>query len=238
MPSCPVRFEPSPCRPRSALYSGLKRKCTSVLWRSLDSITTSPPLPPSPPDGPPRGTNFSRRKAMQPLPPSPAFTRIFASSINMNTQDSPQRAQRITKDHEDSRRKRPSVCRISPSCTFVSFVVGFFVAKKQSAPPQDEAVRKSNFISTCCRRVTWLSLGYFYWFDEHELPRAALVHKLDAPSYFREQGVVLAPPDIQARLDGGAALPHDDRTARHYLTAESLHPQPLCIRIATVSRTA
>src|ERR1700731_4886997 len=43
----------------------------------------SPPLPPSPPDGPPRGTNFSRRKAMQPLPPSPAFTRILASSINM-----------------------------------------------------------------------------------------------------------------------------------------------------------
>src|SRR5579859_5416660 len=43
----------------------------------------SPPRPPSPPEGPPRGTNFSRRKAMQPLPPSPAFTRITASSINM-----------------------------------------------------------------------------------------------------------------------------------------------------------
>src|SRR5260370_2593874 len=82
-PSRPVFFEPSPCRPRSALYSGLKRKCTSVLWRSLDSIQTSPPLPPSPPEGPPRGTNFSRRNAMQPLPPSPALTRILASSINM-----------------------------------------------------------------------------------------------------------------------------------------------------------
>src|SRR5664279_763722 len=81
-PSRPVLLEPSPWRPRSPLYSGLKRKCTRVLWRSLDSITTSPPWPPSPPDGPPRGTNFSRRKAMQPLPPSPAFTRIFASSTN------------------------------------------------------------------------------------------------------------------------------------------------------------
>ena len=30
-----------------------------------------------------RGTNFSRRKAMQPLPPSPALTRIRASSINI-----------------------------------------------------------------------------------------------------------------------------------------------------------
>src|SRR5271156_3720908 len=82
-PSRPLLFEPSPWRPRSALYSGLKRKCTSVLCRSLDSMITSPPLPPSPPDGPPRGTYFSRRKAMQPLPPSPAFTRIFASSINI-----------------------------------------------------------------------------------------------------------------------------------------------------------
>src|SRR5579864_7657371 len=85
-PSRPVLFEPSPCRPRSAVCSGLKRKCTSVLCRSLDSMTTSPPLPPSPPEGPPRGTNFSRRNAMQPFPPSPAFTLIFASSMNMNVQ--------------------------------------------------------------------------------------------------------------------------------------------------------
>src|SRR6516225_3705670 len=46
-------------------------------------MMTSPPRPPSPPEGPPRGTNFSRRKAMQPLPPSPALTRILASSTNM-----------------------------------------------------------------------------------------------------------------------------------------------------------
>jgi len=46
-------------------------------------MITSPPLPPSPPEGPPRGTNFSRRKATQPLPPSPALTRIVASSMNM-----------------------------------------------------------------------------------------------------------------------------------------------------------
>src|SRR3954462_3186422 len=82
-PSRPVLFEPSPWRPRCALYSGLKRKCTSVLWRSLDSMMMSPPLPPSPPDGPPRGTNFSLRKARQPLPPSPALIRIIASSMNI-----------------------------------------------------------------------------------------------------------------------------------------------------------
>src|SRR6476469_6458935 len=81
-PSRPVLFEPSPWRPRCALYSGLKRKCTSVLWRSLDSIITSPPRPPSPPEGPPRGTYFSRRNARQPLPPSPALMRMRASSRN------------------------------------------------------------------------------------------------------------------------------------------------------------
>src|SRR5215471_8330381 len=82
-PSRPVQLEPSPWRPRSASYSGLKRKWTSVLWRSLDSMTTSPPRPPSPPEGPPRGTNFSRRKAMQPLPPSPALMRMMAWSMNI-----------------------------------------------------------------------------------------------------------------------------------------------------------
>src|ERR1700739_3858676 len=55
-----------------------------VLWRCDDSMMTSPPRPPSPPEGPPRGTNFSRRKAMQPFPPSPALTRILASSMNIS----------------------------------------------------------------------------------------------------------------------------------------------------------
>src|SRR5271155_1924395 len=42
----------------------------------------SPPLPPSPPEGPPRGTYFSLRKATQPLPPSPALMEILASSAD------------------------------------------------------------------------------------------------------------------------------------------------------------
>src|SRR5260221_3804759 len=55
----------------------------SVLWRSLDTIAVSPPGPPSARDGLPRGTNFSRRKAIHPLPPSPALILMIASSINM-----------------------------------------------------------------------------------------------------------------------------------------------------------
>jgi hypothetical protein len=48
-------------------------------------MTTSPPGPPLPPFGPPRGTYFSRRKLTQPRPPSPAKTRILVSSINFMT---------------------------------------------------------------------------------------------------------------------------------------------------------
>src|SRR4051812_46962595 len=82
-PSAPVRLLPSPCLPRSALCSGLKRNWRSVLACSVATMTTSPPRPPSPPLGPPCGTYFSRRNARHPLPPSPALTRIRTSSINI-----------------------------------------------------------------------------------------------------------------------------------------------------------
>ena len=39
-------------------------------------------LPPSPPEGPPAGTYFSRRKAQMPSPPRPALTAILAWSMN------------------------------------------------------------------------------------------------------------------------------------------------------------
>src|SRR4051812_43453479 len=44
---------------------------------------TLPPLPPSPPFGPPRGAYFSWRKLRQPLPPSPPRTKIVTRSTNM-----------------------------------------------------------------------------------------------------------------------------------------------------------
>src|SRR5512137_2352749 len=46
------------------------------------SMMTSPPRPPSPPFGPPNGTNFSRRNDTHPAPPSPERTNIFTSSTN------------------------------------------------------------------------------------------------------------------------------------------------------------
>src|SRR5579871_1666709 len=44
---------------------------------------TLPPRPPSPPLGPPCGTNFSVRKVAMPLPPLPAAASISTSSTNI-----------------------------------------------------------------------------------------------------------------------------------------------------------
>src|SRR5271167_3561179 len=86
---------------------------------------TSPPSPPSPPDGPPRGTYYSRRKARQPFPPSPAFTRIVASSINISP-------------------------LILPLCTFVSFVVQAFdfhqPQRTQRRPKQKASARRRGYV--------------------------------------------------------------------------------------------
>src|SRR5581483_3233464 len=69
-------------------------------------MMTSPPLPPSPPLGPPRGTYFSRRKAMHPFPPSPALTRMVAWSMNMISSLSRAAGQlRLTNDERDLRRE-------------------------------------------------------------------------------------------------------------------------------------
>src|SRR5436853_1889666 len=56
--------------------------------RGSATSTTSPPRPPSPPSGPPLGTNFSRRKWIEPSPPRPAITVSFALSWNMRAPSS------------------------------------------------------------------------------------------------------------------------------------------------------
>src|SRR5438105_5973185 len=184
-PSRPLLLLPSPWRPRSALYSGLKRKCTSVLWRSLDSMYTSPPRPPSPPEGPPRGTNFSRRKATHPLPPSPAFTRIRASSMNMGE------------------RKRPR--------------------SREARTAEGGCATRSCLIQ-------------IFGLDSDVLAQAAAVFEADNAADFGEQGVVFAAADVQAGLNAGAALAHDDGAARHQLASEGFYAQPLRVAVAPVAR--
>src|SRR5512139_1680952 len=77
----PCMFFPMPCWPRFALKRLRYRKSRRVERCGLTSRMTLPPFPPFPPSGPPRGTNFSRRKLTQPRPPSPERTVIVASSM-------------------------------------------------------------------------------------------------------------------------------------------------------------
>src|SRR5207302_380508 len=62
---------------------------------------TSPPLPPSPPSGPPFGTNFSRRKLTHPRPPLPACAKTLIRSTNI----APSRC------HQQERMSSPSEAR-------------------------------------------------------------------------------------------------------------------------------
>src|SRR5579864_1823255 len=196
-PSCPVRFDPSPCRPRSALYSGLNRKCTRVLCRSLDSMMTSPPLPPSPPDGPPRGTNFSRRNAMQPLPPSPAFTRILASSMNIG----------VDLNQKASSQRRGYVAR---TCVARALLPA-----------------KARTLGQSSGQAGDFALLRFDRLNHHELAHRTLVQKFDVARDLGKQRVVFSAAHVQPRFHTGPALPDNDGAARHDLPAESIKPQPL-----------
>src|SRR5690606_17831403 len=68
--------------------------------------------------------------------------------------------------------------------------------------------------------------------------RAALLLALDGETHLaidqREQRVVLAPADILARVEAGAALAHDDRASADGLAAVGLDAEHLRLRIAAV----
>src|SRR5215469_6752602 len=211
-PSRPVLLAPSPWRPRSALYSGLKRKWTRVLWRSLDSMTTSPPLPPSPPEGPPRGTNFSRRNARQPLPPLPAFTRIVASSINTVV-----RLRAVSENH---------ACPADLPAIKLSNVLGTHTKAPAGAEAGPRRARLGRSLPALLR---------FHGLDHDELAHAALIEELDASRDLGKERVVLAAADVEPGFYPGAALAHDDGSARHQLPAERFESQPLGIGVAAVA---
>src|SRR5581483_1824137 len=75
-PSAPCLPAPRPGSPRRALNERLARRVERS--RSSGSATSTP----SPPSGPPLGTNFSRRKLSPPSPPRPACTWMRARSWN------------------------------------------------------------------------------------------------------------------------------------------------------------
>jgi hypothetical protein len=74
--------------------------------------------------------------------------------------------------------------------------------------------------------------------DVDELAHPSAISKFDNTGHFRKQGVVLAPADIVARLQFGAALTDDDAAAGDQLSAENLDAEPLRVRIAPIFGTA
>src|SRR5271165_260626 len=72
--------------------------------------------------------------------------------------------------------------------------------------------------------------------DHHKLAHRALVEKLDTSGDLGEQGVILAPADVEPGLHPRAALPHDNGAARYKLPAERFEPQPLRVGVAPISR--
>jgi hypothetical protein len=71
------------------------------------------------------------------------------------------------------------------------------------------------------RKVQVLLLR-FQGFDHYELAHGAFVQELDASADFGEEGVVFAAADVQAGFYPGAALAHDNSSARDDLSSESL----------------
>src|SRR5829696_5542794 len=113
-----------------------------------------PPFPPSPPSGPPRGMNFSRRKLMAPRPPCPAVTSMSTSSTNMGED-----AGHVGGGH------------VTPRA----------VTSARGGSPLRFGLRDAG------------------WDDADEASARPVIFELDAAADLREQGVVFAEADVQAR---------------------------------------
>src|SRR5260370_27687442 len=81
-------------------------------------------------------------------------------------------------------------------------------------------------------------LGLLGWLNANKAAVTAFVFELHETGHEREQRVVLALTDVFSRLVLGAALAHQNRARIDELPAETLHAQPLTVRIAAVCRGA
>lgn len=86
-PLAPQRAFRPPSLPSPARNFGSLRNAHKVERLVEARIPTDPPSPPFPPSGPPRGLRRLETKLITPLPPRPPWTRIVASSINMEKEN-------------------------------------------------------------------------------------------------------------------------------------------------------
>src|SRR5215471_4244417 len=78
-----------------------------------------------------------------------------------------------------------------------------------------------------CRRLDETGGELCAGLDVNEPAHATAVAELDHAGHLGEESVVLAPADINAGLQLGAALAHDDAAAGDQLAAEHFHAEPL-----------
>src|SRR4030095_5421304 len=88
------------------------------------------------------------------------------------------------------------------------------------------------------RLAVSLSAFRFHRQDADDPAVSAVIGELDLARDLREEGVVLAATDVQARPEPAAALANEDRPARHQIAVMALHAKPLRIAVASVARTA
>src|SRR5215207_1744475 len=208
-PPAPWRRLPMPCVPSSARRNGwsLNASSEATLWSA--TRTTSPPLPPSPPSGPPLATWASRRNDTEPAPPSPALTCRLHSSTNWDTRASiaaPRSARRT--EASSTNAGRPSD---APSAG----------PRTRHGPPR-RAGRG---------RERWCAGSVGQDVDELAAPALAELHRAGRQG---EQRVVAADADVLAGVEARAALADDDRAGVDGRAVEHLHPEALGLGVAAV----
>src|ERR1700733_13717739 len=186
----------------------------------------SPPLPPSPPDGPPRGTYFSLRNAPQPLLPSPPFTEILASSTNMGHPT--REGTRIELTLRSGSGAKDGSRQVSGGDSCQRF------ARTRHA--YRRGMRTKPLVCSGLGRLRGARGGIFRREDADEAALAALVLKQHEAVDQREKRIVLGARDVLAGLVTRAALADQDAAAADGLAAETLYAQPLAVGIASVCR--
>src|SRR6185437_7124225 len=219
-PPRPYMSLPMPFWPRCALNWRWWRKSTSVFRPSSATSHTLPPSPPSPPLGPPNGMNFSRRKLAQPSPPLPACTLMMASSTNFIES----RDKGVEDEGNGNRDKDTREC----------VTVADFRPRNPLPVPRFPHRRKAPRLAgpsgfnvprgSPCDHM------------HHAAALGAFDRKLHLAVDQREQSVVAAESDTDARVELGAALAHDDVAGFDDLAAVQLHAEVFRVGVAAVAR--
>src|SRR5229473_1550518 len=94
----------------------------------------------------------------------------------------------------------------------------------------------SHFWLCAFPNLIYRSLSRLRSSNANKPPVSPLILKLHIPRHHRVQSIVLALPDIHASLMLRPALPNQNRSRIHKLSAKALHAQPLSMRIPPVGR--